>query len=109
MTADYLNDWNGHDALIESIAINALENSVSVRLLAYPNEKSKERTPIEVTFLDVETITSNANLDSLSGNASAGNVNHWHLAVGPGTSFFYLVEGYIAVTARKALKLEERS
>ena len=106
-TSNYLNDWNGHDALIESIAINLLKKSVVIRLLAYPDEHSKDRKPIELTFLDVETVTTSADLESIADNAFAGTVNHWHLAERPGTSFIYLVEGYITVTARTVLRLEE--
>lgn len=106
---DYLNDWNGHDAQIEGIAVNIPGKSVSIQLLAYPTMNSKDRKPIEFTFLDVESITTSANLDLIELNSSAGSVNHWHLAEGPGTSFFYLIEGYVAIAARSALKLEERT
>ena len=105
---DYLNDWNGHDAVIESITIDVPNKAVSVRLQAYPHENSRARKPIEFRFVNVESITTSANLDLLAVNASAGSVNHWHLADGPGTSFFYLIEGYIAVASGSALKLEER-
>jgi hypothetical protein len=105
---DYLNDWNGHDALIESIVVNVREKSVSVRLLAYPDENSKDRKPIELIFADVESVTTSTNLDQMEANSFAGTVNHWHLAEGPGSSFFYLIEGYIAVKAHSTLKLEER-
>ena len=106
---DYLNDRNGHDALIEGIAVDARKKSVSVRLLAFPNENSRDRKPIEFIFMDVSSITTSANLDQIEVNSFAGTVNHWHLAEGPGCSYFYLIEGYIAVTSRSALKLEERA
>ena len=74
-----------------------------------PNERSPDRRAIEFTFLEVESITANADLDSLADNAFAGTVNHWHLAEGPGTSFFYLCEGYIAVAALSVPILRETS
>lgn len=106
---DYLNDLKGHDALIEGIAVDVPGKCVSIRLLAYPNEKSKTRKSIEFIFRDVKSMTASADLDLLADNSSAGTVNHWHLAQGPGTSFFYLIEGYIAIAARSAPKLEERA
>lgn len=105
---DYLNDCCGHDSLIESIEINAAAKTVSVRLLAYPQEDSRDRKPIEFQFVDVESVTTSANLDLIADNAWAGNVNQWRLAEGPGASFFYLVDGYIAVTSPAPFRLVGR-
>lgn len=105
---NYINDWSGHDALIEKIEIDVQKKFVSVRLQAYPDESSKDRKPIEFRFRDVETITTSANLERIEANSFAGTVNHWHVVEGPGCSYFYLVEGYIAITARSAPQLEEQ-
>ena len=105
---DCLNGWNGHDALVESITIDHIQKSVSVRLLAYRDEDAGDRNPIELRFSDVESVTTSANLDRIADNSSAGTVNHWHLAEGPGTSFLYLIEGYVAVSARSGVKLVAR-
>lgn len=46
-----------HGALVESIAIDAIRKSVSVRLLAYRDEHASDRKPIELTLSDVESVT----------------------------------------------------
>jgi hypothetical protein len=98
----------GHDALVESVVFDAAAGIVSVKLLAYPRADSGDRKAIEIRFSDVDSVNLAADLQSLDDNRSAGNVAYWHIARGAGTSFFYLIEGYLAITARAAPELLER-
>ena len=95
-------EQQGHDAQIDAIAIDVLGQTVTLRLSAYRTEEASERDAIEIVFRNVEQIQSIADLVKLQDNRSAGNVNHWHIADGPGSSFFYFVEGCLVVTVGTA-------
>lgn len=95
----------GHDSQLDGMSIDALAQSVSLRLSSYPSEGASDRVAIEICFTDVEQVQTLADLAELSDNRAAGNVNHWHIATGPGTSYFYLVEGCIMISAKNAPSL----
>ena len=76
-----------------------LKRSVTLRFSAYPSEDAAERVAIEIDFTDVQQVQTLADLVELDDNYAAGNVNHWHVANGPGASYFYLVEGCLVITA----------
>ena len=92
----------GHDAQLDAIVIDVLGRTVTVRLSAYTTPNGPERDAVDITFTNVEQVQSLADLAKLQDNRSAGNVNHWRIADGPGTSYFYLVEGCLVVTAGSA-------
>lgn len=98
-------EQSGHDALFEGIKIDAVNNTVSITLLAYPTEGSAQRVPVAIEFTDVESVAMQADMVRLAENRFAGTVNQWRIAEGPGTSYFYLVEGYLAVASRSPPKL----
>ena len=98
-------DLQGHDAVLNGVEFDPVKQTVSVRLLAYPELNDSKRLSIEIAFKDVASVALNADLVSLAANRSAGNVNHWHIAEGEGTSYIYLTEGYIAISSRSAPKL----
>lgn len=100
-------EQSGHDALLESIEIDAVKNAVSIKLLAYPELNASQRFPIEITFSDVTCVTTQADFIRLAENRCAGTVNHWHIAKGPGTSYFYLIEGFLSVTSNSVPELVE--
>jgi hypothetical protein len=95
-------ETQGHDAQLAGIAIDILARTVSLRLSAYPTQGATERVVIEIAFSEVDQVQTIADVVRLRDNHTAGNVNHWHIAEGPGTSYFYLVEGCLLVTARAA-------
>jgi hypothetical protein len=95
-------EQQGHDAQLEAIAIDVLGRIVTLRLSSYPAQDARERDAIEIVFTNVEQVQSIADLVELEDNHSAGNVNQWHVADGAGTSYFYLIEGCLAVTAGNA-------
>ena len=101
-------EQQGHDAQIDAIAIDVLGRTVTLRLSAYANEESPKRDAIEIIFRDVEQVQSIADMIRLEKNRGAGNVNHWHVADGPGSSFFYFVEGCLVVTAGTAPTVRTR-
>lgn len=100
-----LDDWCDHDSLIEEVVIDILKRTVSVRGLSYAGPKATARSPFTILFVDVDAVTTAADLVELTANTFAGHVNHAKLSDGPGTSHLYLVEGYISVTAQSRPRL----
>jgi len=98
----------GHDSRLDGIDFDAVMQTASVRVLAYPEPNASERVAITILFKDVESFAVNADLASLANNRSAGNVNHWHIADGGGTSHIYLTEGYIMISSRSAPEMVRR-
>lgn len=101
-------EQQGHDSQIDAIAIDVLCRTVTLRLSAYATEESPKRDAIEIVFRDVEQVQCIADLVKLGDNRSAGNITHWHIAHGPGSSFFYLIEGCLVVTAQTAPTVSTR-
>lgn len=101
-------EQQGHDAQLDAIAIDVLGRTVTLRLSAYPTPDAPERGAVEVAFTNVEQVQSIADLVKLQDNRSAGNVNHWHVADGPGSSYFYFVEGFLVITAGAASTVTPR-
>ncbi|WP_340316131.1 hypothetical protein [Rhizorhabdus argentea] len=98
-------DKQGHDARLDSVEFDAEKRMASVHLLAYPETDAPQRVPITILFEGVLSLALNADLTSLANNRSAGNVNHWHMAEGGGTSHIYLIEGHIAISSQSAPQL----
>ncbi|MGR4862477.1 hypothetical protein [Caulobacter sp. LARHSG274] len=98
MTFDAWNDH--HDALLQGLEIDIASGSVSIRLLSYPHPEASERVAVEIEFSEVTAVNVAADLTELAQNAFAGHVGQARIADGPGTSYFYLVEGYLAVTSK---------
>lgn len=101
-------EQQGHDAQLDAIAIDVLARTVTLRLSAYPAQDAPKRDAIEIAFTNVVQVQSIADLVKLGENHTAGNVNHWHVADGPGASYFYLVEGCLVVTASDAPTVTRR-
>ena len=99
MTPD---DWYDHDSLIEEVKIDILKRTVSVRGSSYAGPGAAARSPFTILFVDVDAVTTTADMVELTANTFAGHVNHAKLANGPGTSYLYLVEGYMSVTSQSA-------
>jgi len=98
----------GHDAQLDSITIDVMRRTVSLRLSSYPSEDAPGRVAIEIAFSNVEQVHTIADLVRLRDNHTSGNVNYWHVAEGPGTSYFHLVEGCLVITAQTAPVLNLR-
>ena len=102
-------DWfNFHDALVDRFEVDFLAGTALLVLHAHDNWPNLPRTRLEIAFTGVSNVTTSADLAALRDNASAGNVNHAHFAdePGPGTSYVYLVQGYVAITADQPPKIE---
>jgi len=98
-------EQSGHDALFEGVEIDAVNNTVSIKLLAYPAKGSAQRIPVAIEFTDVQSVAIHADMVRLAQNRFAGTVSQWRIAEGPGTSYFYLIEGYLAIASKLAPNL----
>jgi hypothetical protein len=98
-------EQSGHDALLEGVEIDARNNTLSINLFAYPTHDAAQRIPIKIEFSDLKSVAMQADMVRLAENRSAGTVNHWRIAEEPGTSYFYLIEGYLAVESGSVPKL----
>lgn len=98
-------DMQGHDALLDGLDFDPVKGVVSLRLQAYPKPDASTRTAIVVLFEGVTAVAMHADVASLAGNRFAGNVSYWHMADSRGTSYIYLAEGYIAITAEGVPKV----
>jgi hypothetical protein len=93
----------GHDSQIVSFAVDMVAGNVSMALRTYAEgQTSADRVAIQISFVDVESLVSSADLRVIADNARAGNVRYWQIAESGGTSHFYLSGGYIAITSRAA-------
>ena len=104
----YDEEMQGHDSQLEGVMIDVLRRTVSLRLSSFPTQDASNRVAIEVTFSDVEAVHTIADLTQLGDHHGAGNVNYWHVAEGPGTSYFHLIEGCLVITAHTAPTLSFR-
>jgi hypothetical protein len=105
MTTD---DWiQFHDANIESLQIDPVGRTVIIRVQAYPNWQTRERTPVVLTFTKVRAIQSTLDFMALADHAWAGNVEQFVLAEGKGVSNLRFVEGGVVnITADKPPQLK---
>jgi len=90
-----------HDAVIDSVTTNYHEKTVTVTIHYYPDQKeSRKRIPAKVMFSGVERLSEVSDLLALADNENAGNISYWHPSMGKGTTYFYLTEGVVAITAK---------
>ena len=89
-----------HDAVVESVNIDFLAASITMRIAYYPNAESRQRSEAQLTFENVDSVSQIADLARLRQNRSAGNINYWRPSNADGVTYIYLVDGCIAVTAK---------
>lgn len=95
----------GHDSLVQDIAIDALAKTVAIRLLSCPDRTTQRRVRLELLFQQVEAVTVDADMIELYAQAGAGAVDHWHLATEGGASHIHMARGHVSVAARQAPEL----
>ncbi|SFN71961.1 hypothetical protein [Dokdonella immobilis] len=90
-----------HDALLESASVDYAKKSVSLAVAYYPEAvSSSKRVRANIIFSGVERMSGITDFLELANNRFAGNISHWHPAVGVGTTYIYLTGGLFAVTAK---------
>lgn len=88
-----------HDALLKNMRVDHPGKKVTIDFDFYQSTDDRARSPLSITFDAVESLSHIADLKRMQANAFAGNVNYWVPSSGPGTTYIYLVDGCIAITA----------
>lgn len=88
-----------HDAIIESIDINILDQSTKIRLKYYESTDAKERSSGVIAFRLVSAISGLLEFNALLDNSRSGNINHWTPSPASGTTYIYFLEGCLSVSA----------
>lgn len=91
-----------HDGVLKNINVDFVLQEISITCNIYLSNEATEKTPIEIKFEGVESISKIVNLLNLKNNSSAGNINYWVLSSSSkGTTYIYLSDGCIAISANK--------
>jgi len=89
---DY-SDIELHDAWLASVTADYVGCSVTVSIEYCPSPDASVRVAAAIRFDGVTRFNEISDFDELQSHASAGNISHWVPAVGPGTTYIYLVRG----------------
>jgi hypothetical protein len=90
-----------HDARIKKMNADYISKVVSIDLDFYENSNSCNRQSGSIIFEGVESISQVCDFNRLSQHLNAGNINYWVPAQYGGTTYIYLADGCIAITAKK--------
>jgi hypothetical protein len=107
MVTSVLDTVELHDAIIERVNIDFSAASVVIHIAYYQDHDSQQRVHAKLVFEGVELISGIADLNRLRQNSAAGNINYWRPSESGGTTYIYLVDGCIAVTA-KAVRIDPK-
>jgi hypothetical protein len=103
----YDDEMSGHDSQVRSVQIDPAQRTITIHLMSYLSNQSRERIPLTVRFVDVTNVNMIADLTEMADNHGAGNLQFWNIAKGAGTSYFYLAQGCLAITSETAPTLVE--
>ncbi len=67
----------------------------------YENTQAPERVTASIEFAGVTTTSQITDFKRLCTNAGAGNINYWIPSKKEGTTYIYLMDGIISITASK--------
>lgn len=90
-----------HDAIVIGGSIDYPEKLLTLRLDIYEDVSNPHRTPIELVFGEVTSLSHVVDFDRLEINRFAGNVNYWVPGTGQTPTYIYLTDGMIAVGCRR--------
>lgn len=89
-----------HDALLKKLEIDYVRNAAVVGIEFYESPDASSRKSALITFDGVRSISKICDLERMQKNARAGNINYWAPTRGKGTTYIYLVDGCMAITAQ---------
>lgn len=89
-----------HDALLKSMNVDYEFNKLTIELDFYENSNDAHRKAASIIFYGVKSLAGVCNLERLQDNAKAGNVNYWVPGQAGDTTYVYLVDGCLAISAK---------
>jgi len=98
-----------HDAIVQSASIDYASKRVSLMLELYESASEKQRTRVELTFDEVESMSHVADFKRLEKNRFAGNVNYWVPGDAQSPTFIYLTDGVITIASHKSPSVRKAS
>lgn len=96
-----IDDIELHDALLTTMETDFAAKTVRIALEYYATSEDAKRTGIMIIFEGVGSISQIADVGRLQQNAFAGNVNYWRAGENGMSTYIYLSDGCIAITAEK--------
>ena len=97
-----LRNINLHDAQISGARIDYSKRTVAFELAFYKSEQAPRRTRAVLRFDGVSALSHIADFARLADNFKFGHVQYWVPESGRGTTFIYLMDGAISITAKRA-------
>ncbi|WP_156956381.1 hypothetical protein [Stenoxybacter acetivorans] len=88
-----------HDSVIKSMCVDYERCGVAIEVDSYLSDDSKHREPISIKFNNVSSMSKICDFIALQKNAKPGNVCYWNPSQFLGTTFIYLSDGCLAITA----------
>lgn len=88
-----------HDARLIEMQTEYSTRVVTITVEFYLDPQATERTRARLIFEKVSALSQVAAFDRLAEHAGAGNINYW-VPAQKGTTFIYLADGCLAVTAK---------
>lgn len=78
-----------------------MAKTVTLEIDFYPAEQAKQHISVTFKFSGVSNYNENSSVKELSTHSKVGgNISYWEPALKAGTTYFYLVRGFISITAK---------
>jgi hypothetical protein len=90
-----------HDAIVVDASIDYAAKRLTLRLDIYEEASYSHRTPIELVFNEMTSLSHVVDFDRLEANRFAGNVNYWLPGNDQAQTYIYLTDGVIAIGCRQ--------
>lgn len=94
-----LDNVNLHDATLVSVEMRCEVLALTLHVMFYPVETLRSRQRASICFEGVSQFSMFSDLAQILDNSKAGNISGWRVGRSGGTTYIYLLEGCIAVTA----------
>ena len=90
-----------HDANLKSTSVNYVAKIVAFEIDYYLTDKAKQRVSATFKFSAVSNYNENSSIKELLTHSKVGgNISYWVPALKAGTTYFYLAQGFISITAK---------
>lgn len=98
-----------HDAIIDGVEIDFNNHTAVIYIKYYKSDESANRINGNIKFSNVSFAAQNFSISDLDINKTAGNVSYWIPSANFGSTYIYLVQGYIQITSDPPSLLENEA